>query len=404
MNRNIAIVVVAYNRASSLNRVLSSLNNGNYLDIDTVDLIISCDFSGEDACSVLAKEFIWEFGNKKVIVHNENLGLRKHILFCGDLVSDYDGLVMLEDDLYVCPNFYNYIYQADTYFKNNKKIAQISLYTNEIEEFSYSRFMPLNQEADNFFMQVPSSWGQYWTKEQWFNFKEAYMSGELEITQSSLLPDWVINHWPESSWKKYFYNYIIKNDLYVVYPYKSLSTNFGDAGTHHKNQHSHNQSVLDYSISNFKFLDIEESKVIYDYNYELHKNLLNQFFEKDSFYDVEFDLNGMKDLSKISTKYLVSSKTCSKPIKTFGCHLLPQELNIKFHNKGDFYSLGLTVNFDPNIQIEKIYNRNLMYIPSITLNKLRNEIKSIYADSNSYKIGKKITSFFNPILGKFKNL
>ena len=400
--RNIAIVIVTYNRPSSLNRILRSIYSADYLGLDSIDLIISCDFSGSKDCENIANEFEWNHGHKIVKAHEQNLGLRAHILYCGDLVKNYDGIIMLEDDLWVAPNFYKYVVQADLFFKNNDKIGQISLYNNEIDEFSYSRFIPLNQNADNYFMQVPSSWGQFWTKEQWFGFKKHYDNGDIEIDSNSMLPDWVIENWSASSWKKYFYNYLVKNDLFVVYPYKSLSTNFGDSGTHHKAKHLFYQSTIDYSLNDFNFIDFENSRVIYDYHFELHKNIIIGFFKEDNILDIEFDINGMKNINKISSKYLLSSKFCSNPIQKFGEDLLPQELNIKFKNEGEFYALGLTKDFDSKIPKKKIHKRNISFQPTITISTVEKQVRSIYEDSSSFKIGKKITSFINSISGVFK--
>ena len=102
---DIAIVVVAYNRPDSLNRLLDSLTKVNY-EGHNVPLIISIDYSGKDDVYLAAEAFEWKFGEKKIIRHPENLGLKKHVLSCGDLVKDYDAVIILEDDLLVSPGMY----------------------------------------------------------------------------------------------------------------------------------------------------------------------------------------------------------------------------------------------------------------------------------------------------------
>ena len=72
---NIAIVTVAYNRVKSLSRLLNSLLCA---DIDNAPLIISIDKSNTNEVERYANDFIWPYGEKKVITHKENLGLRKH--------------------------------------------------------------------------------------------------------------------------------------------------------------------------------------------------------------------------------------------------------------------------------------------------------------------------------------
>ena len=103
---NIGVVIPCYNRVDSLNRLLVSLKDANYLG-DDVDLIFSIDYSGINSVQVLAESFQWEFGIKKLILHSNNLGLKQNILSCGDLVDEYDAVIILEDDLYVAKDFYS---------------------------------------------------------------------------------------------------------------------------------------------------------------------------------------------------------------------------------------------------------------------------------------------------------
>ena len=397
-NRNIAIVVVTYNRVNSLKRLLESVSNADYLNLRSVDLIISCDFSGSHDCEIVANDFRWIHGNKRVVAHSENLGLRNHVLISGDLVEDYDGIIMLEDDLWVAPNFYRYIIEADLFFKDDKTIGQISLYTNQYDEYSSSKVVPLHLGGDNFFMQVPSSWGQYWTKEQWFNFKKDYQAGDLIIDEFSVLPSNVIENWPESSWKKYFYHYLIKNELFVVYPYQSLSTNFGDEGTHYSEKATFLQAPIDVRTTGYSFKPLSSSHSVYDYLHELHPKVYHDLLPNEfKNLDLEFDLNGSKELSKIKSEYLVSAKKCSDPIFLFASDLLPQELNIIYKIQGDFYALGKTIDFEKNSSIEKVVTRNENFIPSLLRFRINRKARETYANSRSYKLGNRIIGIMNKL-------
>ena len=101
---NIGIVIPCYNRVDSLNRLLVSLEGANYIG-EEVDLIFSIDYSGINNIRYLAESFQWEFGSKKIILHPSNIGLKQNILSCGDLVDEYDAVIVLEDDLYVAKDF-----------------------------------------------------------------------------------------------------------------------------------------------------------------------------------------------------------------------------------------------------------------------------------------------------------
>jgi len=102
---NIPVIVVAYDRPEPLKRLLRSINKAIYEH--PVKLIISVDYKKNNDVIGVVNDFDWGHGSKEIIEHEKNLGLREHILFCGDLVRDYDGVIILEDDLYVSPFFIN---------------------------------------------------------------------------------------------------------------------------------------------------------------------------------------------------------------------------------------------------------------------------------------------------------
>ena len=122
-----AIVVVAFNRPDSLKRLLGSLKKGHYPD--DIKLIISIDHSPDNSPVVdCANDFEWNAGEKEIIIHPENLGLRRHILSCGDLSYKYGSVIILEDDLFVSPFFYQYSLDALDFYKDKDDIAGIGLF------------------------------------------------------------------------------------------------------------------------------------------------------------------------------------------------------------------------------------------------------------------------------------
>ena len=101
----IAIVAVGYNRKKSLERLLSSLEVAYYQHED-IPLVISIDASGDEEVYALAREYNWTHGEKYVNIQQERLGLKNHIYQCGDLTKYFKAIILLEDDLYVSPYFY----------------------------------------------------------------------------------------------------------------------------------------------------------------------------------------------------------------------------------------------------------------------------------------------------------
>ncbi|MCK4747327.1 MAG: glycosyltransferase, partial [Bacteroidales bacterium] len=121
------VVVVAYNRPRSLERILHSLKR--IRNATDVKLVISIDNQAPDNYPVrdIATEFNWPHGEKEVIYQEARLGLRNHILQCAGLSQQYGSVIILEDDLYVSPYFYDYAVQALTYYTDDQEIAGISL-------------------------------------------------------------------------------------------------------------------------------------------------------------------------------------------------------------------------------------------------------------------------------------
>ena len=204
-----AIVISTFNRPKSLERLLHSISLGNYPNTD-IKLIISIDYEDSElnrTCCRIAKNFKWDFGSKEVIVHKENLGLKKHILSCGDLTRIYDTVIVLEDDLYVSPNFYTYSLEANDFYYYDKKIAGISLYCHKKNILNNFPFEPIDDNCDVYFLKLASSWGQLWNKIQWGNFRKWYGESKNRTIVESV-PKYIRN-WPETSWLKHYTNYLV---------------------------------------------------------------------------------------------------------------------------------------------------------------------------------------------------
>jgi len=78
MIASIPIIVVGYNRPKAIERLLNSLLKASYPR--AVDLIISIDGEGENSVKEIAANFTWPHGEKRLIFHDNNLGLRNHVL------------------------------------------------------------------------------------------------------------------------------------------------------------------------------------------------------------------------------------------------------------------------------------------------------------------------------------
>lgn len=318
-----AIIIVAYNRPRSLARLLSSLNRANYPN-NGIELIISIDRS-DDNQEVLdiANSFDWVYGKKIVKYQEVNLGLRKHILQCGDLTATYDSVIVLEDDLYVAPNFYFFATNALDFSNNENRIGGVSLYNHQLNVHTKDSFSALEDGFDNWYFQFASSWGQAWTKKQWFDFKDWY-KGQTILKESSDIPS-NVSSWSEKSWLKFYIAYLIEKDLYFLYPKISLSTNFSDAGTHVGSDTTNYQVPLyKGEKKEFSFSKLSKSKSTYDAFFENVDIPEVLGYSKD---ELSVDLYGYKE-KKRNRYWLTTKKMDFKIIKTFGRSLKPLDMNI----------------------------------------------------------------------------
>ena len=328
-----AIVIAAYSRPDSLARLLSMVLAAEYPDGVSVPLVISIDGGGAHEVVRLADEFKWPFGDKEVIIHPENLGLREHILSCGDLTGKYGSIIMLEDDLGVSSPFYNYTVASLNEYKSEAKVAGVSLYNQPFCTSCWRPFSPLMDGFSNYFLQYASSWGQAWTARQWLAFRSWYNSGQV-VNRSDAIPSFV-SGWPESSWLKYFIKYMVVEDLYFVYPRASYSTNFSETGTHISSRSSTFQVPLSLS-EKANFSKFDESDSVYDSFFEILPTVLRSKNRDLVDLDFEVDLYGSKCRQGLipGSSYVLTSIPSDRALFSYGCDLRPHEMNVLANNRG----------------------------------------------------------------------
>ena len=326
-----AIVVIAYNRDEALNRLLNSLAKAIYPEGVQIPLIISIDKGDNEDVICTAEKFEWKNGIKKVIKREENYGLKKHVITCGNLVNEYENIIVLEDDIYVSPAFYGYAYDALSFTSEEERIAGISLYDHRLNVHVREPFQAYNDGYDNYYFQIASSWGQAFSRDKWNGFVSWMKENDGKDLKADNMPE-NISSWSDKSWLKYFIKYMIETDKYFFYPNGSFTTNFGDEGTNEK------VPVNDFQVPmitskhrNYCFSTLEESNAVYDAFFENTK--LNVLFE-----DTEIDLYGYKPLMK--KRYLLSSKSYPyRVVESFGRRLRPLDANIFDNVKGDDFYL-----------------------------------------------------------------
>lgn len=326
-----AIVVAAYNRVHSLQRLLRSLEQAIY-PASPVRLVISIDGGGSEDVVNLAEQFNWTHGDKQIIRHSEHLGLKAHILRCGDLTAEYGSIILLEDDLLVSKYFHNYSLKCLAFYDDDNRIAGISLYSYDIAENGFHPFAPVNDGADAYFMQVASSWGQAWTGTQWKNFREWFEKHPV-MTKEELPPAYLFN-WHENSWKKHFVRYLHHAGRYFVFPRHSFSTNFEDPGDTADRKGLYQVPLAEGSREYF-FPKFDDSKSVYDACFEIRADCLKKWCPRLNEYDFTVDTYGTLPIHNCKTPYLLTIRQAKDEVAAFSLEMFPPVLNVINEIKGN---------------------------------------------------------------------
>lgn len=322
-------MAVAYNRIESLSRLLGSLEKAYYNQATT--LIISVDKSKTDAVERFADEYSWPHGVKMVDKHEKNLGLRAHMMSLGKWFDNYDAIVVLEDDIVVSKNFFNYAQQAVSKYYDNSSIAGISLYSIPFNGNTNIPFMPIKDEHDAFFMNYAISWGEVWMRDSWLQFYNWYLEHQDFAVQAHL-PRRVCS-WSNKSWLKYHIRYCIEENKFFVHPYVSLTTNYGDVGEHNSvsGDTVYQVSMQQGEKKEFLLPDFGENSVRYD-----------GFFENIALYSILglspnelcVDLYGEWH-NRLKRRYWLTTEAADyKIVRSYGLNYRPIEANVFMDNKG----------------------------------------------------------------------
>jgi hypothetical protein len=324
------LVVLAYNRPGPLKRLLSSLTRASYPTNQAVDLILSID-RGKDGAdpsvSSIAAEYQWPYGGKRLLCHDQHLGLVEHFYFSGKLAEETGSIVLLEDDLMVSPMFYQFASQALQYYEADDRIAGISLYSLWFNGYTQYPFVPLPDEADVFFLQVPYTQGQAFTGAQWRRFAQWRSEPGSHPKPGDHLHEMFLNFDAED-WFPIRTKYLIDTGRYYVFPRVSLSTGMGDAGTHFSKSSAFFQVPLQGSKDTYLFKPIDQSIGVYDSFFEILPDRLDS--QSDWFKGMHYavDLNGTKSRHNIQAEFVLTSRPCKSPLHSFGKLMWPMEANI----------------------------------------------------------------------------
>lgn len=328
-NRNkskVAIVAVGYNRVDSLERLFSSLLNAVYPS-NGIPLYISIDCSGDTELYEYVRCFVWPYGDKYVNIQEERLGLRRHIIQCGNLTNYFKAIILLEDDIFVSPFFYEYTLKAIDYYGGDDRIAGISLYKNEMR--GTLPISLLNNGFDSYLEQSVASWGECWTSSQWAGFYQWYLLHEDDSLESIDMPNYM-KAW-KKAWSKFFVAYLIETDKFFVYPAFSHTTCFSEIGENGDFASTIGQANLLMGKRDYNFAEFNKL-VQYDV-YGTNKDVYSWIgLHRDQ---ICVDFYGENPNLQKKRYILTPIKLPYEIEKSFALSLVPIELNIKYAISGN---------------------------------------------------------------------
>ncbi len=325
------IVIIGYNRKDCIRNCYRAVSRALMHEEDQIDLCFSLDHSDmQEELTAMISSFPWTYGEKRVITYPERQGLRKHVLSCGDLVEGHDFLIMLEDDVIVSDSFYLYVRKAMEQYGDCPEIAGVSLYQHYTHPQVGRHFEPEYSGSDVYLLQSAQSWGQAWSLRMWNDFRKWYAEHQ-SFEQPRRMADYSYG-WDQRSWLRYYMGYICSENLFMIYPYHSFSTNMEEAGENRKYTDTDYQVSVVRGQKEFRMPALAEL-VRYDAFFErMDDPYFSGVYEGEN---VLMDLNGSHS-RYFDAHYLLSTRYLPYTVvKTYGLRLRPQEINYREQISGN---------------------------------------------------------------------
>tara|TARA_B100001741_G_scaffold163105_1_gene134821 strand:- start:3025 stop:3975 length:951 start_codon:yes stop_codon:yes gene_type:complete len=236
------ITIFGYDRPNHLNNLLESLTKNSeskdsivYFYIDGLNK--NTDKSNYDKTIEVANKN-WEFGEKKIIVRDKNLGCRDNIISgITEVLDRHKKIIVIEDDLVVSPYFLDYMNNSLSTYEKNKNIWHINGWSHPKSFFGKSG------TAVSYIMS-PWGWGTWGDRWKIFmngNYHNKNLISDMSKSKVkkfniSNLYDFeniIVKHQQNegSIWDAYWYQGMFLNNGLSIFPTRSHIQNFGFDGT-----------------------------------------------------------------------------------------------------------------------------------------------------------------------------
>ncbi len=226
--------IVAYNRPNHTKRCIESIKIAKENFNREINFTIIIDRDNEEGVNWRRTVMLCKESGFNIILNKKNKGLRNNILGIIEKFqySNYDRLIIIEDDIIIKKNFFNLFQKMFDDYESDNKIFQIS------------GFSPLTYNInDTAFYPRLSTWGCGTWKNKlpvqkdilinWENFK---ITKEQQKYYNTYYPDVLRLHKLQkkkkiNAWSLDYLHYMVENKLVTAYPSKSYIKNIGFDGT-----------------------------------------------------------------------------------------------------------------------------------------------------------------------------
>jgi hypothetical protein len=297
------IILFTYNRLEHTKNIITALKNNVLASIS--NLYIFSDAPKNEINKYEVNEVrnflkqITGFKKVEIIERDINFGLSNNIIDgVTEICNRYGRVIVLEDDLITSPYFLTYMNEAINIYNTNESVGTIHGYV-----------YPTKETLPNtFFIKGADCWGWATWSSAWCKFEKNGVKLLNEIRAKSLEKEFNFNNnfdyvqmledqieGKNNSWAIRWYASCFLNNLYTLYPGKSLVSNIGfdNSGTHSGESNAFNQEINSDKI----FIDeipVENSVIAY--------NAFSNYFRKQNFYNSKFK----KTIKKIIPKQLLN--------------------------------------------------------------------------------------------------
>ncbi len=303
----IPVVLFAYNRPDQLVKTLEGLKTNH---IPLLYIFSDGPKTTEDQAAIQDVRSIIDaiHWTKVVKTYNKNnVGLKKSIIVgLNKVFRNHDKAIVVEDDIYVAPNFYNYMSVCLNKYQDNLDIAGITGL-----RYPFSKTHLKDDQFDVFLCPRISSWGWGTWKRVWqsIDFDTESLAKKIADRKPNLarggvdIPEAInqlVSGRLTTSWAVPFFINMAIDETFFIWPKKNMVVNTGlVTGTHANEENEPSWKLKWENLSSKKTWQLPNKPTL---NIAL-MNDFYAFFEPENLYKASLRKNVKRKIKLLNQKY-----------------------------------------------------------------------------------------------------